>query len=64
MIYIESDLKVTDVDGVETSVYTVMVNCKRKYEALQGKTVEIVRDLNAYSLLQDVSPEFIPKIFD
>ncbi|KJA22821.1 hypothetical protein HYPSUDRAFT_40603 [Hypholoma sublateritium FD-334 SS-4] len=48
------DLKVKDKNEVETSVYTVMVNCKRQYEALQGTTVEIVRDLNGYSLLQDV----------
>lgn len=38
-----------------------MLSCKRQYEVLQGKTVEIVRDLNAYSLLQEVRSEFLPQ---
>jgi hypothetical protein len=45
------------MDGVETSVYSVMLNCKRQYETLQGTTVETVRELNAYSLLQKVRLE-------
>jgi len=45
------------MEGAETSVYSVMLNCKRQYETLQGTTVEIVRELNAYSLLQKVRLE-------
>ncbi|KJA22827.1 hypothetical protein HYPSUDRAFT_138677 [Hypholoma sublateritium FD-334 SS-4] len=57
------DLKVTDVDGVESSVYTIMLNCKTQYEALQSRTVEIVRNLNSYSVLQDVCLEIILREF-
>lgn len=47
-------LKVTDANQGETSVYNVMLNCKKKYEKLQETTVSIVRDLNSYGLLQEL----------
>jgi len=55
LILTPSALKVTDLNGIESSVYSIMINCKRQYEALQGTTVEIVRELNAYSILQEVT---------
>ncbi|EGO03970.1 hypothetical protein SERLA73DRAFT_175676, partial [Serpula lacrymans var. lacrymans S7.3] len=46
-------LMVTDINQSEVSVASVMLSCKRKYEHLQGTTVDTVRDLNTYSLLQE-----------
>ncbi|KIM19871.1 hypothetical protein M408DRAFT_334234 [Serendipita vermifera MAFF 305830] len=45
-------LKVTGADGQETSLGSVMLSCKTKYEALQMKTIPIVRDLYSYAMLQ------------
>jgi len=47
-------LKVTDKNGDEIAISTVMLTCKKKYETLQGVTVDIVRELDAYALLQKV----------
>ncbi|KAF8326918.1 hypothetical protein F5887DRAFT_899433 [Amanita rubescens] len=47
-------LKVTDKNGSEIAMSTVMLTCKKKYETLQGVTVDIVRELDAYALLQKV----------
>ncbi|KAF8341754.1 hypothetical protein F5887DRAFT_833206, partial [Amanita rubescens] len=44
--------QVTDKNGDETAISTVMLTCKKKYETLQGVTVDIVRGLDAYALLQ------------
>ncbi len=49
-----SQLKVTDKNGDEIAISTVMLTCKKKYETLQGVTVDIVRELDAYALLQKV----------
>ncbi|KAI9106323.1 hypothetical protein DFS34DRAFT_589564 [Phlyctochytrium arcticum] len=49
---VSSQLKVTGADAKETSLSAVMLGCKTKYEALQLKTIPIVRDLHSYSVLQ------------
>lgn len=50
-----NELKVTAVDGSQSSVNAVMLDCKKKYQDLQARTLPIVRDLASYANVQQVS---------